>query len=226
MENLNGKDEEILNLIVLGPPSKPKGPLITSEITAKSCKLNWKTPEDDGGTPIAEYVIEKLCPKTQKWIQVGKTNPETLTFDVKGLQDGFEYEFRVSAVSDEGESEALVTNEAILAKNPFDKPDEPGRPEITDYDNQSVELTWTKPGFDGGSPITSYILQKRLKGNRGDLWENCGLHADVDNLVAKVGDLVEKQEVQFRVIAVNEGGESKPSKATNWHLVKHRKCKF
>lgn len=39
--------------------------------------------------------------------------------DVPGLQEGKEYMFRVKAVNDEGESEPLETDHAVLAKDPF-----------------------------------------------------------------------------------------------------------
>ena len=41
-------------------PSKPKGPLKVSDVTAKNCKLDWKKPEDDGGAPITAYAVEKM----------------------------------------------------------------------------------------------------------------------------------------------------------------------
>lgn len=43
--------------------------------------------------------------------------------DVPGLQEGKEYMFRVKAVNDEGESEPLETDHAILAKDPYGKGD-------------------------------------------------------------------------------------------------------
>jgi hypothetical protein len=39
--------------------------------------------------------------------------------DVTGLTPGAEYKFRVSAVNDEGDSEPLVAEKSIIAKNPF-----------------------------------------------------------------------------------------------------------
>lgn len=41
--------------------------------------------------------------------------------EVTGLTPGKEYKFRVSAVNAEGESEPLVADQAIVAKNPFGK---------------------------------------------------------------------------------------------------------
>jgi hypothetical protein len=51
-ENCNGYDEEWVELVVLGRPARPEGPLEVSNITANGCKLRWKPPLDDGGMPI------------------------------------------------------------------------------------------------------------------------------------------------------------------------------
>lgn len=44
---------------------------------------------------------------------------------------------------------------------PSDVPTAPGRPEIVDYDNKSVDLKWVVPESDGGAPIQKYIVQKK-----------------------------------------------------------------
>ena len=120
-ENCNGHDEEWVELVVLGRPARPEGPLEVSNITAEGCKLRWKPPLDDGGKPIQEYVIDMLCPKTKKWIKKGKTAGDKwpLFFDVDGLDKGEEYNFRVFAVNELGESEPLEGDKPIIAKNAF-----------------------------------------------------------------------------------------------------------
>jgi predicted RNA-binding protein with TRAM domain len=40
---------------------------------------------------------------------------------VTGLEEGEMYEFRVTAITEEGESDHLTTDCAIKAKNPFGK---------------------------------------------------------------------------------------------------------
>ena len=42
-----------------------------------------------------------------------------LYFDVDGLEEGQEYNFRVKAINDEGESDPLEGDKPIKAKNPF-----------------------------------------------------------------------------------------------------------
>ena len=72
-ENENGFDEEWVELVVLGRPARPQGPLEVSNITADGCRLKWKAPLDDGGMPIQEYEIEKFCPRAKRWIKVNKS---------------------------------------------------------------------------------------------------------------------------------------------------------
>lgn len=88
-----------------------------SDITSSSCMLKWKPPEDDGGKPIKNYLVEKMDKATGKWVPVAHvTEPEC---QVRGLQEGHDYFFRVKAINDEGESEPLETEAAIKAKDPF-----------------------------------------------------------------------------------------------------------
>lgn len=83
--------------------------------------MKWEKPEDDGGKPITGYQVEKLDKSTGRWVPVGRTGPNDTEIDVKGLQEGHDYEFRVKAINEEGESEPLVTDRSITAKNPFGK---------------------------------------------------------------------------------------------------------
>lgn len=44
-------------------PTKPKGPLVASNVFEDNCDLNWEPPEDDGGEPIEYYeAIPSLNP--------------------------------------------------------------------------------------------------------------------------------------------------------------------
>lgn len=100
-------------------PSKPKGPLEVSDVHAEGCKLKWDKPEDDGGQPIENYVVEKMDTETGRWVPVGTT--KTPEMEVEGLVPGKEYKFRVKAANAEGESDPLETDAPTLAKNPYGK---------------------------------------------------------------------------------------------------------
>jgi DNA topoisomerase IA len=55
-------------------------------------------------------------------------------------------------------------------------------------------------------------------------WEKA-IEVPGDQLEAKVPDLKERGEYQFRIVAVNKAGPSPPSEPTKSHLVKHKFCK-
>ena len=42
-----------------------------------------------------------------------------------------------------------------------DEPGKPGRPDITDWDSDRIDLKWEPPTKDGGAPITSYVVEKK-----------------------------------------------------------------
>lgn len=92
-----------------------------SNVHAKGCKLKWQAPEDDGGKPIHHYQVEKMDVATGNWVPVGRAENDKPEMEVPGLIPGKEYQFRVKAVNAEGESEPLVTDLPIVAKNPFGK---------------------------------------------------------------------------------------------------------
>ncbi|XP_050067771.1 twitchin isoform X12 [Anopheles maculipalpis] len=200
-ENASGYDEAQLTVTVLDKPTAPEGPLKVSNVHKEGCSLKWNPPLDDGGVPIEYYNVEKFDKETQRWLPVGRTHDTHM--DVANLEPGQEYLFRVSAVNDEGVSEPLATDTYITAKNPFDEPGKPGTPEAYDWDKNFIELRWTPPMTDGGSPITKYIVEKRVHGTIK--WIKC---AEVlgNKCEAKVTELNEGEVYEFKVRAVNEAG--------------------
>lgn len=95
-----------------------------SDVNKHGCKLKWDKPEDDGGSPVEYYEIEKLDPLTGQWVPCGRsTEPEAT---ITGLQEGKPYKFRVKAVNREGESDDLEADKSIIAKNPFGMPSKCG----------------------------------------------------------------------------------------------------
>jgi hypothetical protein len=49
---------------------------------------------------------------------------------VDHLIEGHDYNFRVRAVNKQGESLPLTSQSSVTAKDPFNKPDKPGTPEL------------------------------------------------------------------------------------------------
>uniref|UniRef100_A0AC35TXM9 Ig-like domain-containing protein n=1 Tax=Rhabditophanes sp. KR3021 TaxID=114890 RepID=A0AC35TXM9_9BILA len=206
--NENGEDSATVDVLVVDKPSAPEGPLLVQDIFADNVTLDWKKPLDTGGEPIENYVIEKLDTATGSWLPAGKVDGETTNAKVEGLIPGHEYKFRVKAVNDEGESEPLETIEKVVAKNPYDTAGKPGTPQITDYDKDFADLVWTKPENDGGAEITDYIVE--MKEKYSPLWCEATT-VPADQTTAKVNNLKEGVEYEFRIVPVNKAGKGTPS---------------
>lgn len=115
LENDLGKVTASANVTVLDRPSPPGGPLIVSDVTRESCKLTYKAPADDGGSPILHYLVEKMDMSRGTWTEVAQV--AGLMADVHNLVHMKEYHFRIKAVNAIGESEPLNTDKSIIAKN-------------------------------------------------------------------------------------------------------------
>lgn len=76
---------------------------------------------------------------------------------------------------------------------------------------------------DGGSPITGYIVE--MKDKYSPMWEKA-LETTSPTPKAIIHGLVEGNEYQFRVVAVNEAGLSPPSDASKTFIAKPRFCKY
>jgi titin len=102
-----------------GAPSQPFGPLEPKNIRKDSLTLTWQPPKDDGGSPITGYVIEKRENSKGKWTPVDRVGKGITELDVKRLQEGQEYYFRVKAENKKGISEALETEASVVPKSLF-----------------------------------------------------------------------------------------------------------
>lgn len=84
--------------MISAEPSAPKDKPVVSNVTPDSCKLSWEAPDDDGGSPITGYVLEKKTSFSPRWNKVTRepiTEPE---FTVEGTPACF-VDFINSAVN-------------------------------------------------------------------------------------------------------------------------------
>ena len=49
-----------------------------SGVNPTGCKLSWKKPEDDGGSPISGYTVEKKDVERDTWVACGKLSGKTM----------------------------------------------------------------------------------------------------------------------------------------------------
>ena len=78
---------------------------------------------------------------------------------------------------------------------------------MSDVTDCSADLQWKAPESDGGSPLTSYIIEVRPDSR--STWTKAG-SVDGDTNRFTVPDLKVDTEYHFRVTAVNAEGQSAP----------------
>lgn len=201
-KNKHGEDSAEVQIDVFGKPSAPSGPLVVSDITKKTCLLSWKPPTDNGGYQISQYEVEKLDPNLDQWLPVKTT--KGLSLEVHNLSEGKAYKFLVRAVNDLGDSPDLVTEDAIIAKNPFDPPSPPSKPDVVDWGEDFAELKWKQ---SDDSEVTSYKVEMRNRAKRA--WTQVGITKETNFRVSN--NISPENEYEFRVIASNNGGDSECS---------------
>lgn len=95
-------------------------PFQSDNLTNDSCKLTWFSPEDDGGSPITNYVIEKREADRRAWTPVTYTVTRQ-NATVQGLIEGKAYFFRIAAENIIGMGPFTETPNALVIRDPISK---------------------------------------------------------------------------------------------------------
>ena len=76
--------------------------------------------QEDGGSPISNYIVEKKDARTGRWEPCSKfvRGP---SYEVMNLEENHEYQFRVMAENEHGVSEPIEMEKPIIAKYPLSK---------------------------------------------------------------------------------------------------------
>lgn len=117
LENIAGSKTFTVTVNVIGRPSAPTGPIQVTSITSESCVLTWEPPEDDGGTDITNYIIEKRESGSTAW-QLVNSSVKRTKLQVSRLTKYMQYTFRISAENRFGVSKP-TESETIIAEHPF-----------------------------------------------------------------------------------------------------------
>lgn len=207
VSNPAGSKTAALHVTVLDLPGPPIGPINILEVTPDHMTIQWRAPKDDGGTPIINYVVEKKDVKKpwEPWSVVSSSGIST-NAKVSRLEKGREYIVRVRAENKIGIGAGLESPPTI-AKHMFNPPGPPGLPECSDITENAVTVEWTLPDYDGGSPISGYVVERREMTGK---WIRVNKTPVLD-LRYRVSGLFEGNSYEFRVFAENIAGISEPS---------------
>ncbi len=162
--------------------------------------LSWTAPVDAGDPPVTDYVVEYSTSGANTWQIFADGTSTNTTAMVTDLTNNTAYDFRVSAVNDDGQSDpsdiATATPVSPLS----------GAPTALAATSSSgqVNLSWTAPGYTGTSAIIDYVVQYQT--STGGTWTT---FADGTSTAANavVTGLTNGTSYDFRVAAVNNTGQ-------------------
>lgn len=101
-----------LHIDVPGPVGVP---LSTENLSSDSCKLNWFFPENDGGSPISNFIIEKCDAERKTWTPAFYEATRQSAV-IRGLVPRKAYFFRVAAENVVGMGPFVKTAAEIIIK--------------------------------------------------------------------------------------------------------------
>ncbi|XP_062315337.1 immunoglobulin-like and fibronectin type III domain-containing protein 1 isoform X3 [Osmerus eperlanus] len=207
LKNEHGILEAVSKLIVLDKPTPPQGPVEVLESSAVCIDIKWRSPKDNGGRPVKNYLLERQQVGRNTWKKIGEI-PGVPTYKDTDVDHGRKYCYRIRAVTEEGISEMIETDDIQAGTLAF--PGVPAPPKVVSASNTCINLTWTAPSNTGGSRIVGYTLEKRKKGS--NLWSYVNpTEEPIQEKKYVVKDIAVGMEYEFRVTAINVSGPGEPS---------------
>jgi large repetitive protein len=188
-----GEPSEVASGIPVTVPGTPGGMLV--RVADAAVELSWTAPAN-GGSALTGYVVEYRAEGAPSWTTWPTTGTGTAV-TVTGLVNGTDYEFRVAAVTAVGQGAYAVS----APVTPVTVPAAPGGLALTVADAR-VDLAWSPPATDGGSPVTGYAVEYRVAGvGSWTGWPTTGTAT-----TASITGLVNGTTYEFRVAAANAVG--------------------
>jgi subtilisin len=185
------------------PPTPPGAPTLNSATAGNAqVALSWSAPSSSGGAAITNYQIYRGL----------STNSETLVATIgtatsytdTGRTNGTTYYYKVSAFNG---SEGPLSNElsAMPAGSVSGVPGVPNGVSAAPANGRGVQVSWSAPSSDGGSPVTGYKIY------RGTSSSSQSLLATVNGLTYKDTSAARGGLFYYTVSATNAAGEGPKS---------------
>jgi titin len=194
-------------------PSPPQGPLkytISDDQTV--INLEWKKPESTGGARIKRYIIEKKIIGTSEssnvWFKVGFTGPSELSYKIADyFVEDSTFSYRIIAENEEGfKSTPLELTRPISIEKKLEKPEMPSYLRVREKTSTTVTLIWKTFSVHSYQQADRFFVEQRDKNSLE--WTRVG-QSKTETFT--VDSLDPKMSYWFRVIAVNDAGQSEPA---------------
>uniref|UniRef100_A0A3B1IIU9 Neural cell adhesion molecule L1 n=1 Tax=Astyanax mexicanus TaxID=7994 RepID=A0A3B1IIU9_ASTMX len=196
--NMLGKAEDQVRLEVKEPTRITRIPEHLSANRGSLARFECKI-KHDHTLPVTVSWLKDDKPLHFGWMY--EKNEESMSIPNINSDDEGTYTCTVSTELDQDSASARLI---VL-----DRPDPPQDLELSDLSARSVRLTWV-PGNENNSPVTEFLVQYEEDRWKPGEWQNLSSYAGNQNSVnLQLSPFV---NYQFRVIAINKVGQSRPSR--------------
>jgi fibronectin type 3 domain-containing protein len=184
-------------------PGAPTG--LTATAGDGEVLLNWSPPDSDGGSPITGYNVYRGTASGGESFYASTTDAST-TFTDSSVTNGTEYFYEVAAVNTIGESDVSDEVSATPTGTTATVPDAPTNLTAR-VRGHSIQLYWSPPTSDGGSPITGYDIYRGTSSGSETFLTSVSAAATG----FKDTSTLRRTDYWYYVVAINAVGESDPS---------------
>ncbi|KAM9365625.1 neurofascin homolog (chicken) a [Pholidichthys leucotaenia] len=208
-----GKAENQVWLEVKEPTQIVRAPERMSAIRGSTVRFDCKVKSDPSLKVRVQWTKDDK-PLTAGWRV--KKDDDSMT--ISHVNEGDEGIYTCTAKSDIDEDSASARftvleeaslNPSVSSALPPDRPDAPMDLDLSDPAVRSVRLTWI-PGNENRSPVTEFLVQFEEDRWEPGRWQNLSAYpGDLNSVILQLAPFV---NYQFRVIAINSVGQSKPSR--------------
>ncbi|XP_037388351.1 neurofascin homolog (chicken) a isoform X11 [Pygocentrus nattereri] len=197
--NILGKAEDQVRLEVKEPTRIVRIPEHLSANRGSLARFDCRI-KHDHTLPITVSWFKDDKPLGFGWMSKYKKDEDSMSIHNIHSDDEGTYTCTVTTELDQDSASARLT---VL-----DRPDPPEDLELSDLSARSVRLTWV-PGNENNSPVTQFLVQYEENRLRPGEWQNLSSYAgDQNSVTLQLSPFV---NYQFRVIAINSVGQSRPS---------------
>ena len=169
--------------------------------------LSWSPPDFDGGAPITGYQIEVSSDGGTTWSVLRESTGSTVTsYAHQMLPPGATRQYRVSAINRVGVGP--VSNVAS-ATTDATTPDAPQSLAAVASGTSRIDLAWSTPTSDGGSPVIGYRIDVASSPDGG--WTMLVANTGSTTAEYSHGNLDPATRRYYRVLAINAEGTGPPS---------------
>ncbi|XP_050784134.1 myosin-binding protein C, fast-type [Gopherus flavomarginatus] len=147
---------------------------------------------------------DKLFTDTEGRARV-EVHPDESSFVIDSAERGDEDTYCITVTNPMGQDSAVLHIKVV------DVPDPPEAVRITSVGEDWAILVWDPPKYDGGNPITGYLMERKKKGSMRWMKLNFEVYGDTTYESTR---MIEGVLYEMRVFAVNAIGVSQPSHNT------------